>query len=185
MLCGCSPIGLQSEAPGGQKQAVSEQNQAAKLTPTQKQKPSFTPTTKPSPTEEPQVSQLENLHIGGIFYEPITLLYNQNKWNISENEFDKILVLNNDPHCKIYENIPRGLPSHSLEVETLEQKMGQYNLTLTKYTGDGEIRYAIFNFYDEMISIAVEPGSDNPANCFDAAWTVIETSAENAFGPLD
>jgi len=174
-------IGSKKEAPGGQKQAVTEQPQAASPTPTQKQKPTSTPTPKPSPTEE----HLESVQIGGIFYEPITLLYDPNIWTIGENEFDKLLEFINHPGCKIYENIPRGLPGHSWEAETLEQKMGEYNLTLTKYTDDGKFSYAIYNFYDEMISIAVEPWGDDSAICFDAAWTVIETSAENAFSPLD
>ena len=88
-----------------------------------------------------------------------------------------------------------GLPYFE-EVEHLEEKMGPYNLILTKYLEEGEISFAIFDFYEQDISIdstiyeqgisiAVNSGGDEPTHCFDAAWKVIETSAENAFSPLD
>jgi hypothetical protein len=183
--CSFSFTGSQNDVSGDQKQGLNGQTQATKPTLTLTDKPIPTPTTRPSPTEEPQNTSLDSIQIGGIFYTPITLLYNTNEWTIGENEFDKILELKNNPGCKIYENIPRGLPGYSLEVETIEEKMGPYDLTLTKYSSDGEIHYAIFNFYEQEISIAVEPWGDDPAHCFDAAWRVIETSAENSFGPMD
>lgn len=186
LLCGCLLTGSQDKTPNDQKQAVNEQTQPAKPTTTKILSPVNTPTIKKSPTDEPQNTHLESVQIGGIFYTAITLVYDPNTWNIGENEFDKTLELVSDPACKIYENIPRGLPGNqSLEVQTIEEKMGAYSLSLSKWTTKGEIYYAIFNFYDQNISIAVEPWNNDPAACFNAAWSVIENSAENAFGPME
>jgi hypothetical protein len=197
-VCSCSFTGSQNDTYSDQKQGFNEQTQASRPTLTPTAKPILTtPTTRPSPTAEPQNTSLESVQIGGIFSVPITLLYDPNEWAIGENDFDKILELKNIPDCTIYENIPMGLPEHYFEeVEQLEEKMGPYNLILTKYLREGEIYFAIFNFYEQDISIdsiiyeqgisiAVRSWGDDPTHCFDAAWKVIETSAENAFSPLD
>lgn len=197
-VCSCSFTGSQNDTYSDQKQGLNEQTQATVLTFTPTAKPILTtPTIMPSPTEKPQNTSLESFQIGGIFGVSITLLYDPNEWAIGENDFDKILELKDNPSCTIYENIPMGLPDNFCdEVEHLEEKMGPYNLILTKYLKDGEIYFSIFNFYEQDISldsivyeqgisIAVGSGGDEPANCFDAAWKVIETSAENAFSPLE
>ncbi len=155
--------------------------------PTATSKPTLTATPKPTSTPEAVTPDFESVVMGGDFgYEAFVLTYDPEVWKVIQDDSDYmdylILSRKKDPECIIYENIPRGLPPNlSLEQETIEERMGGHALSLAKWTLDGRFYYGIFNFEDLNISIAVEPWGTDPETCYEAAWMVIERSAESNF----
>jgi len=177
-LFGCSPTAVGN---------LANQEQTTEIPEPTRTLPKSTAAPKPTATEKAENSNLESVMMGGDFsYASFVLTYHPMTWKVIQVEEGNMeyqtLTLIEDPNCKIKENIPRGLP-FDLTLEEIEEEMGNYSLSLAKWSREGEFFYGVFNFEEQNISIAVQPGLDSldSEKCFQAAWIVIERSANLDF----
>lgn len=186
LLLSCSLTGIRNPAVKEPTATRAEPTQTSPR-PSATSKPTTTATPRPTSTQEPVIPNFESVLMGGNFgYEAFVLTYDPEVWKVIQDDSDYmdylILTLIEDPECIIYENIPRGLPPNlSLEHETIKDILGGHALSLEKWTLDNRFYYGIFNFEVPNLSIAVEPWGNNPELCYEAAWDVIEDSAERNF----
>ncbi len=192
-LFGCALTGNQKQNKNDQVSLITETKEL-NLAPTIKlsstmistQKPAFTETAIPTLTPTPQLVDFSSVKMGGNFaYDAFVLTFDSALWAVSEIHEDwldyKTLSLISDPGCVFYENIPRGVPATNFELTITEYHVEGFYVSLAQWVDDvEEWHYAILNFDEINISIALEPGSD-PTRCFDAAWMVIQNSAGNGF----
>ena len=179
--CGLAQPAAEQIIPEIQEEET-EPPQAADPTNVPTKRPTQTKPPKPTPTEAPTRVNLESVVLGGEIYAAFVLTYDPSVWFVNTEEFENQLIQIEDPYCQVYSHLPRGLSGGDVEVVTSQEEIGPYDFEVTQWRhADGRLFMAVLNMLNgENISIQVI-GSDA---CFDAAWEMIEFSAEHDFSEI-
>ena len=165
------------------REEETEPPQAAEPTTAPTKRPTRTKPPEPAatytPTDKPPAVNLDSVELGGEIYAAFVMTYDPSVWRVNTEEFENQLIQIDDPYCQVYSHLPRGLPGGDMEVFTSQEKIGPYDFEVTQWrNADGGMFMAVLDMLNgENISIQVI-GSDD---CFNAAWEMIEFSAEHHF----